>query len=202
MDLIEQVQYKAALVVSGCWQGTSRVKLYNELGWESLSDRRWFRRLSLFYQIVNKQAPEYFQNHIPRRPNSRYELRKRRELGNLTSRTARYKNSCFPFCISEWEQLSDEIRSSPTLSIFKNKLLVYIRPPKNSSYEINDIPGMNMLTKLRVEFSDLRAHRFHHKFNCNDPCCSCLLQHENQSFYKRVAKLFPPAFFASCKQIR
>ena len=40
MDLIEKVQYKAAIVVSGYWQGTSRVKLYNELGWESLSDRR------------------------------------------------------------------------------------------------------------------------------------------------------------------
>ena len=40
MDLIERVQYKAALIVSGCWQGTSRVKLYG-LGWESLSDRRW-----------------------------------------------------------------------------------------------------------------------------------------------------------------
>ena len=40
MGLLEQVQYKAALVVSGCWQGTSRVKIYSELGWESLSDRR------------------------------------------------------------------------------------------------------------------------------------------------------------------
>ena len=39
MGRIERVQYKAALIVSGCWQGTSRVKLYDELGWETLSDR-------------------------------------------------------------------------------------------------------------------------------------------------------------------
>ena len=32
MKLLEQVQYKAALIVSGCWQGTSRAKLYDELG--------------------------------------------------------------------------------------------------------------------------------------------------------------------------
>ena len=44
MDLIERVQYKAALIVSGCWQGTNRERLYEELGWESLSDRRWARR--------------------------------------------------------------------------------------------------------------------------------------------------------------
>ena len=65
MDLLEQVQYKAAPVVSGCWQGTSRVKIYSELGWESLSDRRWFRRLTCFYKIVNKLTPAYLYEHLP-----------------------------------------------------------------------------------------------------------------------------------------
>ena len=51
MNLIEQVQYKAALIVSGCWQGTSREKLYNDLGCESLSERRWSRRMTTFYKI-------------------------------------------------------------------------------------------------------------------------------------------------------
>ena len=32
MDLIERVQYKTALIVSGCWHGTSRETLYDELG--------------------------------------------------------------------------------------------------------------------------------------------------------------------------
>ena len=40
MEMIEKIQYQAALVVTGAWQGTSRVKLYDELGWESLSDCR------------------------------------------------------------------------------------------------------------------------------------------------------------------
>ena len=39
MQLIEQVQYKATLVVSGYRQGTSFERLYDELGWESPSDR-------------------------------------------------------------------------------------------------------------------------------------------------------------------
>ena len=65
MDLIEQVQYKAALVVSVCWQGTRRVKLYNELGWESLPDQKWFRRLTYFYKIVNRHTPDYLYKHIP-----------------------------------------------------------------------------------------------------------------------------------------
>ena len=52
MDFVERVQYKAALIVSGCWQGTSREKLYEELGWESLSDRRWLHRLTIFYKML------------------------------------------------------------------------------------------------------------------------------------------------------
>ena len=49
MKLIEQVQYKAALIVSVCWQGTSRERLYGELGWESLCER-WACRLTTFYK--------------------------------------------------------------------------------------------------------------------------------------------------------
>ena len=56
MNLIEQDQYKAALIVSGCWQGTSREKLYNDLGRESLSDRWWSRRMTTFYKILNGMA--------------------------------------------------------------------------------------------------------------------------------------------------
>ena len=49
MEQLETVQYSASLAVSGAWRGTSREKLYDELGWESLNLRRWSRRLALFY---------------------------------------------------------------------------------------------------------------------------------------------------------
>ena len=37
MDILEAIQYRAALIVSGSWKGTNRAMLYAELGWESLS---------------------------------------------------------------------------------------------------------------------------------------------------------------------
>ena len=52
----ESTQYKAALAVSGAWKGTNKDRLLEELGWETLSNRRWYRRLCLFYKIVNNQA--------------------------------------------------------------------------------------------------------------------------------------------------
>ena len=84
MNLIERVQYKAGLIVAGCWQGTSRDKLYNELGWESLQERRKFHRLSLYFKIKNNIAPNYLYSP---------QLRTYPEDG-----TERYKQSFFPYC--------------------------------------------------------------------------------------------------------
>ena len=41
MEKIERVQYHSALAITGCWKGSNQNNLYEELGWESLSDRRW-----------------------------------------------------------------------------------------------------------------------------------------------------------------
>ena len=45
---IEMVQYNAALIITGAFKGTSRDKIYQELGLESLADRRWTRKLIFF----------------------------------------------------------------------------------------------------------------------------------------------------------
>ena len=45
MEEVERIQYQAALAITGAWQGSSRSKIYDELGWESLSDRRKYRRV-------------------------------------------------------------------------------------------------------------------------------------------------------------
>ena len=53
MNEVERVQYRAALAVTGAWKGSSRSKLYDELGWESLSDRRNKQRQVLLFKIIN-----------------------------------------------------------------------------------------------------------------------------------------------------
>ena len=51
MERVERIQYQAALAITGAWQGSNRAKLYEELGWETLSDRRWCRRILQIYKI-------------------------------------------------------------------------------------------------------------------------------------------------------
>ena len=62
---IESVQYNAALAITGAIRGTSKEKLYQELGFESLKDRRWLRQLCDLYKIVNTKQLAYLYDLIP-----------------------------------------------------------------------------------------------------------------------------------------
>ena len=55
-EKLESVQYKDALAITGAIQGSSREKLYQELGLESLKSRRWYKRLCCMYKIMKKST--------------------------------------------------------------------------------------------------------------------------------------------------
>ena len=61
-EKLEKVQYSAALIITEAIKGTSRERLYKELGLESLCDRRWYRKLVFLYKIVKGLAPSYLQS--------------------------------------------------------------------------------------------------------------------------------------------
>ena len=62
MNALESTQYQATLAVSCTWKGTNRNKIYEELGWETLDQRRTFRRLVQFYKIMNNKIPDLPEN--------------------------------------------------------------------------------------------------------------------------------------------
>ena len=48
---------------------------------------------------------------------------------------------------------------------------------------IHDIIGTKLLTRLRVEFSDLRYHKFRHNFNCSCPSCKKIIDIEDNEHF-------------------
>ena len=48
-----------------------------------------------------------------------------------------------------------------------------VRPTKKFIFDVHDNEGVRQLTRLRVQFSDLREHRFRHRFHCSNPMCLC-----------------------------
>ena len=168
-----QTQYSAALAITGAWRGTSRQRLYDELGWEDLYHRRWFRRLCHFYNLRKNRQPEYLFDEIPATREISYSLRNVNEYDAAVCRTNRFSNTYFQNVLLEWNALAKDIRESNTLGEFKSKLLKKIRPVKKPLYEICDTRGVRCLTKLRVRFSSLGEHKFRHNFESLSPICTC-----------------------------
>ena len=94
---MESIQYNACLAITGAIRGTSREKIYQELGLESLQLRPWYRKLCLFYKVFKNQHPKYLFNLIPVRSTPYATI----TMGNipLIKTTHKlFKNCFFPVC--------------------------------------------------------------------------------------------------------
>ena len=100
---LESIQYNAALALTGAIRGSSREKLYQELGLESLQLRRWYRKLCCFYKVYNKQAPGYLNELIPT-PNEAYQTRQVASVPFLSFKHIFFKKSIFPINYLRMEQ--------------------------------------------------------------------------------------------------
>ena len=118
IEKIESVQYNAALAITGAVRGTSRIKLYKELGLESLSFRRWFRRLCAFYKIKTLAMPSYLHSVIPNRTHI-YNTRLLDTVETFFCRTNIFKYSFFPCSIVEWNKLDYALRTEKSYLVFR-----------------------------------------------------------------------------------
>ena len=178
---LKTVQYRAALSIMGAIKGTSRKKLYQELGSEYLQQKSWMRHLCLFHKIVSTKLPAYIYDIIPpvsqsqRHPNT---------FNSISSRTEYFKNSFFPCVIGEWNKLNPEIRRSGSYNIFWKSILNFIRASASKVYNINDAIGIKLITRLRLGFSHLRKHKFKQNFRDTlNPLCSCSIEVQSTSHY-------------------
>ena len=127
---IESIQYNATLAITGAVRGTSREKPYQELGFESFQQRRWYRKLCCLFKIINNQLPSYFLQLVPL-PNTRYFARNSENISQLRTKHYFFKNYFSPSTIKEWNNLDLHIRKSKSISIFKSNVLKLIRPIAN-----------------------------------------------------------------------
>ena len=123
MKKVESLQYDAALAVSGAWRGTSREKLYKDLGWESLHARRELRRICLFRDIVKDKQPAHLYNNIKHlEPNQNARGPNAHSLKTLYTRTEHFKSTFFPSCVLKWNLLDHPTKNLPSQVLFKNHI--------------------------------------------------------------------------------
>ena len=82
MNTFERIQYHAALAITGSWKGL-----------ESLTDRRWCRRLFHFYKIQNNLTPPYLKDPIPPIRSHLFGSRSVNAINEIRSKSKSYNNS-------------------------------------------------------------------------------------------------------------
>ena len=122
---IESAQYNTALEIIGIIRGTSKEKLYQELGFGVMKERRWFRRLSCFYKILNNQTPGSLYSLLFS-PNRHYNTRKYSKIRQIFCRTETISNFFLPQKIRQWNKLHISICQAFSYSVFHKALLDFI----------------------------------------------------------------------------
>ena len=74
------------------------------------------------------------------------------------------KNTFSPSTIMEWNKLDWEIKNSKSIVTFKIRILSFIRPSANSTFNCHNHRGIKLLSRLRPVLSHLREHKFKHIF--------------------------------------
>ena len=171
MNKLEQIQYQAALAVTSTWKGSNRVKLYEELGWESLSDRRMLRRILQIHKIVDNKAPLYLRNKLP--PNRRNLVDLPYIFQEIMSRTSRYSHSFFPDAIKSWNGIISQFENFPTFQHLKSHVTSLICLIASSCFDLFDPPNIRYIFQLRIGLSKLRSHKKRHNF-VDTPTDMCL----------------------------
>ena len=107
------------------------------------------------------------------------------------SRAKSFKNTFFPYCINEWNNLTVEIRNSKSVGAFKK--LIKCEKKENSIFSIYDPLGVKLLTRLRLQFSHLNEHKFRHGFGDTiNAMCACGSEVETTEHFLLRCHLYSP----------
>ena len=168
--------------ITGAWQGSNRSKLYVELGWESLSDRRWCRHILQIRKIKNNMTPSYLIDKLPPSRRLLYRFKNYNTFHEIRCNTSKYKNSFFPDAIISWNNIITNYQNVPSFTQLKEHILPLIRPKAKSTFGVHDPLGLQFLFHLRVDLSPLRNHKRRYNF-ADSGICECNQDIENTSHF-------------------
>jgi len=129
INQLDKVQRRAARFVKNDYRRTTSVSGLVK-GWQSLEDRRKNSRLALFYKGLHGLSA--IPCDLLRRPVRNSWHPDSDTFTILSSRLDCYKFSFFPRTISEWNKLSQDVRSKSSIVSFRSALLKPPGPVENN----------------------------------------------------------------------
>ena len=172
---LDQLQLEAARIVTGLPIFASSILVYKELSWESLTERRKRRKLQMFYNIQNNNAPRYLCDLIPPTIQSTtvYPLRNGSDIIIPFCRLSITCDSFIPSTIRQWNSLNPSLRNMESIAKFKTEL----RKQKDNRqvpkhFEIGPRKLNIALTQLRC-FASFLNYDLYQVNIVSDPSCRC-----------------------------
>ena len=185
---IERAQNRAARLITGTVRRTHVAGLREELGWSSVADRRKKDKLLLFHRLLHDRVIPEFIRAIA--PNTR-EAGSCRTLRNTTdniliqpvSRTTAYSRSFIPSTTRSWNELPTELRLLDCHKMFKKNIAELMGPKRPNPFNMYGSKRGNILhTRLRLNASSLKAHRFSFGHTAS-PQCLCGYKSEDTTHF-------------------
>ena len=120
--------------------------------WESLGDRRWCRKLTLFHKIVNGFAPKYLANYLNINDNWVYKTKasEHNNIKRFGTRTENFKQSFFLYCVNKWCKLDISLRKAENAKRFNSMLKDFVNLKQKPLFAIHDPGGVKLLSSLRL----------------------------------------------------
>ena len=207
---LEQIHYRAALVVSGCSLGTSKCKVYRCLGWMSLSERRKEKKCIFMYDVISHNVPNYVHQAVVSfsNPVNDNRLRNSRDFRLPHNMSRRFAKSSIPSAIVEWENLPRELKNKFSRNSFKYNYRLTFNGTKSLFLTSNaDLSRKEeiVLNKIKCDVfskAQLFAHQWPHISNPHCNCgsqsqtvkhilFSCPLLHNEREEFLRCMSLLP-----------
>ena len=167
---LDRIQYRSAKVVTGALHFTSRIKLDNDLGWESLSLRYEFLGLSLFHKIAHDKVRPLIRTLLPKVKEKIHNTRSNDEYENFKRPNEKYFNSFFPHFTRAWNNLEKLVRDDQDHHNFKEIMKGKIKPPRYRHFKYGDKYVNTLLCRLRVGRSYLNADSYKIGHSDTDLC--------------------------------
>ena len=179
---LDNVQYRAAKLVTGACKFTSRDKLNSELGWETISKRCEILSLTLFHKIHKQETRPLIRKCMPEPDiGNKFPTRSKGGYVPFKKINQKFDNSFFPHTTILWNNLPKNVKCMD-LNDFKLYIKKELKPPRIKHFARGNKYANTLLTRIRVGRSDLNLHRFTIGL-VESPICACHYREESTSHF-------------------
>ena len=143
LNLLDKLQRRCAVICLKLYKLTGTIKLYRELGWDTL-EHIGTHKLYLMYKIIEKNIYVF----LPRPSHHTYATRNINNLKRIRCQTSRYRSGFLPSTNLAWNNLNTNVWENPTMNLF-NAQFVFFKPHKVRN---TNIFALDLSVGITLEF--------------------------------------------------